>query len=132
MQIKNLLIEQLQGQMLEQLQGQVLEQLQGQMLEQLQGQVLEHYLIKYSYNHFKSLKRTFNFNQYKDINLISFCFVAMLERFKSAINKIFISYNCKKVLIKIKIIIKIIVLIRNNIKDIKYQKPQKLRTLQDS
>ena len=53
----------------------------------------------------------------------------MLERFKSAINKIFILNICKKVLIKIKIIIKIIVLISDNVNDIKYQKPQKLGTL---
>ena len=120
MQIKNLLIEQLQGQMLEQLQGQMLEQLQGQMLEQ------------YSYNHFKGSKKAFNSNLCKSINIVSFGRVAMLERFKSAINKVFILNNCKKILIKIKIIIKIIVLIRNNVNDIKYQKPQKLKTLQDS
>ena len=105
------------------------------MLEQLQ---LYHYLIKYSYNHFKSLKRVFNCNPYNGINIISFGRVAMLERFKSAINKIirlkgyknkiFILNNCKnKIIFKI-IIVKIILLIRNNVNDIKYQKPQKLGT----
>ena len=54
--------------------------------------------------------------------------MAMLERFKSAINKIFILNNCKnKIIFKI-IIVKIILLIRNNVNDIKYQKPQKLST----
>ena len=100
----------------------MLEQLQGQMLEQLQGQMLE----QHSYNHFKSLKRAFNSNICKSINIIYFGRVAMLERFKSAINKIFILNNCKnKIILKI-IIIKIILLINTNVNDIKYQKPQKL------
>ena len=55
----------------------------------------------------------------------------MLERLKSAINKIFILNNCKnKIILKI-IILKIIVLINTNVNDIKYQKPQKLTLLQD-
>ena len=116
--------------MIEQLQGQMLEQLQGQMLEQLQGQMLEQ-LIKYLYNHFKSLKRAFNYNLYKYININSFGRVAMLERFKSATNKIFILKGYKKVLILKIIIIKIILLINNDVNDIKYQKPQKLTLLQD-
>ena len=53
----------------------------------------------------------------------------MLKGFKRCTNKIFRLNICKKVLIKIKIIIKIIVLIRNTVNDIKYQKPQKLGTL---
>ena len=77
-----------------------------------------------SYNHFKGSKKAFNCNPYNGINIVSFEFLAMLEGFKSAINKIFILNICKKVLIKIKIIIKIIVLIRNTVNDIKYQKSQ--------
>ena len=101
------------------------------MLEQLMlEQVLEQ-LIKHSYNHFKGFKRAFNYNLYNGINLIRFGRVAMLECFKSATNKIFILKDYKKDLIKIKIIIKIIVLIRNTLNDIKYQKPQKLMPLQD-
>ena len=92
----------------------MLEQLQGQMLEQLQGQMLEPYLIKYSYNHFKSLKRAFNYKPYKDINIISFGRVAMLERFKRCTNKIFILKGYKNRLILKIIIIKIIVLINTN------------------
>ena len=95
------------------------------MLEQqlLEQQLLEQ-LIKYSYNHFKSLKRAFNSNLYNGINIECFGRVAILERFKSASNKIIRLNICKKVLIKIKIIIKIIVLIKNNVNDINYQKSQ--------
>ena len=88
-------------------------------------------LIKYSYIHFKSFKRAFNSNLCKSINIVSFCFVAMLECFKSASNKIFILKGYKNIIILKIIIIKIILLIRNNVNDIKYQKPQKLKTLQD-
>ena len=56
----------------------------------------------------------------------------MLERFKSAINKIFILNICKNKLVFKIIIIKIILLISANVNDIKYQKPQKLRSVQDS
>ena len=126
------MLEQLQGQMLEQLQGQMLEQLQGQMLEQLQGQMLEPYLIKYSYNHFKSLKRAFNSNLGKSINIVYFGRVAMLECFKRCINKIFILKGYKNIIIFKIIIIKIIILIRINVNDIKYQKPQKLMQVGDS
>ena len=121
--IKQPMLEQLllEQPMLEQL---LLEQL---LLEQ---QLLEQ-LIKYSYNHFKSLKRVFNSNLCKSINIISFGRVAMLECFKSAINKIFILNNCKNKLVLKIIIIKIMLLINSNVNDIKYQKPQKLKTLQD-
>ena len=92
--------------------------------------LLEHHLleqlIKYSYNHFKSLKRTFNSNICKSINIVSFGRVAMLECFKRCTNKIFILKGYKNIIILKIIIIKIIVLIRDNVNDIKYQKPQKL------
>ena len=101
MQIKNLLIEQL-----------LLEQLQ------LEQPILEQLLLEHSYNHFKSLKQAFNSNLCKSINIISFGRVAMLECFKSAINKIFILNNCKNKII-LKIIIKIITLSRSNVNDIK-------------
>ena len=104
----------------------LLEQL---LLEQL---LLEHYLIKHSYNHFKSLKQAFNSNLCKSINIVSFGRVAMLECFKRGINKIFRLNNCKNIIILKIIIIKIIVLINTNVNDIKYQKPQKLKTFQDS
>ena len=66
------------------------------------------------YNHFKGLKRAFNSNIYKSIKLNRFRLLAMLERLKRGTNKIFILNNCKKDLIKIKIIIKIILLINDN------------------
>ena len=123
MQIKNILIKKdIKQQLLEQrlLEQQLLEQ---QLLEQL---------IKYSYNHFKGSKKAFNYNPYNGIKLNRFRLLAMLERLKSAINKIFRLNICKnKIILKI-IIIKIIVLIRNNVNDIKYQKPQKLRYVGDS
>ena len=84
------------------------------------------------YNHFKGYKRTFNSNLYNDINIVSFGRVAMLECFKRCTNKIFRLNICKNKLILKIIIIKIILLIRNNVNDIKYQKPQKLKMLQDS
>ena len=93
--------------------------------------LIEPILIEYSYNHFKGSKKAFNYNPYNGINIVYFGRVAMLECFKRGINKIFILNICKKVLIKIKIIIKIILLIRSNVNDIKYQKPQKLMPLQD-
>ena len=96
--------------------------------------LIEPILIEYfkSYNHFKSLKRAFNYNLYKSIKLNRFRLLAMLERFKRCTNKIFILNNCKnKIILKI-ITIKIIVLINTNVNDIKYQKPQKLRSVQDS
>ena len=99
--MEQLLLEQL---LLEQ---QPLEQL---LLEQL---LLEQQLLEYSYNHFKGLKRVFNSNIYKSIKLNRFRLLAMLERLKSTINKIFILKGYKNILI-LKIIIKIIVLIRNN------------------
>ena len=116
MQIKNILIKKdIKQQLLEQqlLEQQLLEQpmLEQQLLEQ---PMLEQQLLEYSYNHFKSLKRAFNSNICKSLNIVSFGRVAMLECLKRCINKIFRLNNCKKVLIKIKIIIKIIVLIRNN------------------
>ena len=93
--------------------------------------LLKPVLLKYSYNHFKGYKQAFNYNPYNGINIIYFGRVAMLECFKSAINKIFILNICKnKIILKI-IIIKIILLINTNVNDIKYQKPQKLKTLQD-
>ena len=123
--MEQLLLEQ---QLLEQ---PILEQL---LLEQqlLEQPILEQLLLEHSYNHFKGSKQAFNSNLYKSINIISFEFLAVLECFKSSTNKIIRLNICKKILIKIKIIIKIIVLIRNNVNDIKYQKPQKLRSVQDS
>ena len=97
---------------------------------------MEHHLleqlIKYLYNHFKGSKKAFNSNLYNGISIVSFGRVAMLESLKSASNKIFILKGYKKVLILKIIIIKIILLIRNNVNDIKYQKPQKLRYVGDS
>ena len=119
----------LEQQLLEQqlLEQQLLEQqlLEQQLLEQqlLEQPMLEQ-LIKYSYNHFKGSKQAFNSNLCKSINIVYFGRVAMLECFKSAINKIFILNICKKVLIFKIIIIKIILLINTNVNDIKYQKPQ--------
>ena len=114
--LEQLLLEQLLEQpMLEQ---QLLEQLllEQPMLEQLllEQPMLEQQLLEHSYNHFKSLKRAFNSNICKSTNIISFGRVAMLECFKSASNKIFMLNICKnKIILKI-IIIKIILLIRNN------------------
>ena len=76
--------------------------------------LLKPVLLKYSYNHFKGFKRAFNSNICKSINIVSFGRVAMLERFKSAINKIFILNICKNKLILKIIIIKIILLISDN------------------
>ena len=107
------------------------------LMEPILMEPIKSFKIKYSYNHFKGSKKAFNSNICKSINIISFGRVAMLECFKSASNKIFILKGYKnKIILKIIIIkiitIKIILLINTNVNDIKYQKPQKLKTLQDS
>ena len=84
------------------------------LMEPILMEPFKSFKIKYSYNHFKSLKQAFNSNLCKSINIISLGCVAMLEGFKRCTNKIFILNNCKnKIILKI-IIIKIIVLIKNN------------------
>ena len=89
-------------------------------------------MLEHSYNHFKGYKQAFNYNPYNGIKLNRFRLLARLERFKSSINKIIRLKGYKnKIIFKI-IIIKIIVLINTNVNDIKYQKPQKLRSVQDS
>ena len=68
-----------------------------------------------SYNHFKGSKKAFNYKSYKSIKLVRFWLIARLKGFKRGINKMVRLNFCKKVLIKIKIIIKIIPLIRNTV-----------------
>ena len=66
------------------------------------------------YNHFKGSKKAFNYNPYNGIKLNRFRLLAMLERLKSAINKIIILKGYKNILIFKIIIIKIMSLISDN------------------